>query len=252
MYLEVAIIDYLNVDGKLTNFNITPKELNNRVIIESLSNIQRRRNNPNLLVGGTMIYNSNQCQIRKLETPLRILNNAENPNIISFHFNHIKLPLGPSNQGHGGMWNFILPPRWRLRDLKVINPYDKSSEVLEEKKEFKYTVHWDEASNTQMVEMELKSNRGSFSFEVIGTMSLIDTDEQNINYVQSYITNYAVERLENIRIMDTEGQKMLSSQLAEKAKWLELKPNIAGIGLNINAILESIDSFINKINGRRR
>lgn len=31
MYLEVAIIDYLNVDGKLTNFNIRPKDLNSHV-----------------------------------------------------------------------------------------------------------------------------------------------------------------------------------------------------------------------------
>lgn len=103
-----------------------------------------------------------------------------------------------------------------------------------------------------MVEMELRSKRGSFSFEVMGTMSLIDTDEHDTNYVQSNITNYAIERLENIRIMDSVGQNLVSSQLAEKVKWLELKPNIAGIGLNINVILESIDSFINKINNRRR
>ncbi|MED2688629.1 hypothetical protein [Bacillus toyonensis] len=252
MYLEVAIIDYLNVDGKLTNFNIVPNELNSHVIVESLANIQRSRSNSNLLVGGTMIHNSSQCQIRKLETQLRISNPIPSSNIVSFQFNHRNLPLGPSNKGHGGVWNFLLPPRWRLRDLKVINPYDNSSEVMTEKKEFRYTVYWDESSSTQMVEMELRSNRGSFSFEVIGTMSLVDTDEKGTNYVQSNITNYAVERLENIRIMDSEGQNKVSSQLAEKVKWLELKPNIAGIGLNIQAILESIDSFRNKINGRRR
>lgn len=252
MYLEVAIIDYLNVDGNLTNFNITPKELNSHVIVESLSNIQRRRNDSNLSIGGTLIYNSNQCQIRKLETQLRILNNTETSNIVSFQFNHINLPLGPSNKGHGGVWNFLLPPHWRLRELKVINPYDKSSEVLEGKKEFRYTVYWDEASSTQMVEMELRSNRGSFSFEVIGIMSFIDTDEQNTNYIQCKITNYAVERLENIRIMDSEAQNIVSSQLAEKVKWLELKPNFFGLGININEILESIDTFRNKINNRKR
>lgn len=240
------------MDGKLTNFNIRPKDLNSHVIVEPLSNIYRNRNDSNLSVGGTMIYNSAQCQIRKLETNLRTVVQAPSLDIVSFQFNHMNLPLGPSNRAHGGVWNFLLPPRWRLRDLKVINPYDSTSEVMIEKKEFRYTVYWDEASSTQMVEMELRSRRGSFSFEVIGTMSLIDTDEQEVNYVQSNITNYAVERLENIRIMDIEGQKMLSSQLAEKAKWLELKPNIAGIGLNINAILESIDSFRNKITGRIR
>lgn len=252
MYLEVAVIDYLNVDGTLTNFNIRPKDLNSHVIVEQLSNIYRSRNDSNLSVGGTLIYNSAQCQIRRLETNLRTVVQEPSSDIVSFQFNHMNLPLGPSNRGHGGVWNFLLPPRWRLRDLKVINPYDNTSEVMIEKKEFRYTVYWDEASSTQMVEMELRSRRGSFSFEVIGIMSLIDTDKQGVNYVQSNITNYAVERLENIRIMDSEGQMMLSSQLAEKAKWLELKPNIAGIGLNINAILESIDSFRNKINGRRR
>ncbi|MBK5366089.1 hypothetical protein [Bacillus sp. TH50] len=45
---------------------------------------------------------------------------------------------------------------------------------------------------------------------------------------------------------------MLSSQLAEKAKWLELKPNICGIGLNINEIIESINAYIIRLTERRR
>ena len=78
MYLEVAVIDYLNVDGKLTNFNITPRDLNSHVIVESLSTAQKLRSIPNLSVGGTMIYNSSQCQIRKLETQLRTFNHGLN------------------------------------------------------------------------------------------------------------------------------------------------------------------------------
>ena len=252
MYLEVVVIDYLNVDGKLTNFNIRPRDLNSRVIIDSLSNVYRSRNDSIFLVGGTIIYNSNQCQIRKLESNLRSVVPVPSSDIISFQFSHMHLPVGSSDIAHSGIWNFLLPPRWRLRDIKVVNPYDKTSEIMSEKKEFIYNVYWDETSSTQMVEMELKSKHGSFSFEVIGTMSLIDTDEKEINYVQSDINNSAVEKLENIRIMDKKGQEVLSSHLAEKAKWLELKPNIAGIGLNVNAILESIDSFRNKITGRRR
>ena len=56
---------------------------------------------------------------------------------------------------------------------------------MSEKKEFRYSVFWDEKYDAQMIEMELRSNRGSFSFEVIGTMSLIDTDELDVNYVPS-------------------------------------------------------------------
>lgn len=246
------MIDYLNVDGKLTNFNIRPKDLSSHVIVEQLSNVYRSRSDSIFSVGGTIIYNSHQCQIRKQETKLRSVIQAPAQNVFSFQFNHMHLPLGPSNTGHAGLWNFLLPPRWRLRDLKVVNPYDNTSETMIEKKEFMYTVYWDEVSSTQMVEMELRSNRGSFSFEVIGTMSLIDTDGEEVGYTESIITNYAVERLENIRIIDSEGQAMLSSHLAEKAKWLELKPNIAGFGLNINAILESIDSFRNKMIRRKR
>ncbi|MBK5347009.1 MULTISPECIES: hypothetical protein [Bacillus] len=252
MYLEVAIIDYLNVDGKLTNFNITPKDLNSHVIVESLSNAQRLRRSPNFSVGGTMIYNSDQCQIRKIETQLRTFTQTSSSNIVRFQFNHKNLPLGPSNRGNGGLWNFLLPPRWRLRDLKVVDPYDNSTEIMSEKREFRYSVFWDEEYDTQMIEMELRSNRGSFSFEVIGTMSLIDTDESKVHYVSSINTSFAIEKLENIRILDKGGKHMLSSQLAEKAKWLELKPNICGIGLNINEIIESINAYIIRLTERRR
>lgn len=252
MYLEVAVIDYLNVDGKLTNFNITPKDFNSHVIVESLSIAQRLRSSPNLSVGGTMIYNSDQCQIRKMETQLRNFTQTSTSNIASFQFNHKNLPLGPSNRGNGGLWNFLLPPRWRLRDLKVVDPYDNTSEIMSEKREFKYSVYWDEEYDTQMIEMELRSNRGSFSFEVIGTMSLIDTDESEVYYVPSFTTSIAVEKLEDIRILDNGGKLILASQLAEKAKWFELKPNILGIGVNINAIIESVDSYISRLTERRR
>lgn len=248
MYLEVAVIDYLNVDGKLTNFNIAPKDLNSHVIVESLSIAQRLRSSPNKSLGGTMIYNSDQCKIRKIETQLRTFTQTSTSNIISFQFNHKNLPLGPSNRGNGGLWNFLLPPRWRLRDLKVVDPYDNTSE----KRELRYSVFWDEEYDTQMIEMELRSNRGSFSFEVMGTMSLIDTDESEVPYVPSFTTSNAVEKLENIRILDNGGKLILASHLAEKAKWFELKPNFFGIGLNINAIIESIDSYIARLTERRR
>ncbi|GIO22272.1 hypothetical protein [Oceanobacillus sp. J11TS1] len=252
MYLEVAVIDYLNIDGKLTNFNIIPKDLNSHVIVESLSIAKRLRSSPNLSVGGTMIYNSDQCQIRKMETQLRTFTQTSSSNIVSFQFNHKNLPLGPSNRGNGGLWNFLLPPRWRLRDLKVVDPYDNTSEIMSEKREFRYSVFWDKEYDTQMIEMELRSNRGSFSFEVIGTMSLIDTDEPELPYVPSFTTSNAVEKLEDMRILDNGGKLILASQLAEKAKWFELKPNFFGIGLNLNAIIESIDSYIARLNERRR
>ncbi len=58
--------------------------------------------------------------------------------------------------------DFLLPPHWRLRDLKIVDPYDNSSEIMSEKKEFRYSVYWDEEYEIQMIEMELRSNRGSF------------------------------------------------------------------------------------------
>lgn len=252
MYLEVAVIDYLNINGQLTNFNITPQDIHSYVVVESLTSVQRLRSNPKLSIGGTMIYNSEQCQIRKLETQLRTFTYASTSNVVSFTFNHKKLPLGPSNQGYGGLWNFLLPPHWRLRDLKIVDPYDNSSEIMSEKKEFRYSVYWDEEYEIQMIEMELRSNRGSFSFEVIGEMSLIDTDESEINYVPSLTTRRSVEKLERIRILDKGGKFILASQLADKAKWFELKPNFFGIGLNINSIIQSINSYISNTTERKK
>lgn len=36
-----------------------------------------------------------------------------------------------------------------------------------------------------------------------------------------------------------DGKKVLAKELAKKLDWIDLKPNIFGIGININEILKS-------------
>jgi hypothetical protein len=246
MYLDIVIIDYLSLNGEITNYRIKPNG-NDKVLIDRLVDVHRSRTNKSTNIGGTRLYNSKDCTIDEYQTSIRNFSFDSDQNLIRFQFEHLGVPVGPSRDAHGGMWNFILPPRWKLRELYVVDPYDRTTEEIEKKKSFRYGVIWDSDCNTQLVEMELRSGRGSFSFLVKGTASLIDTDSGTTQYFNGYETTYGVTRIRDIMILDKEGREILTENVAKRMDWIDLKPNIFGFGINLNKIIkDSINNFRKK------
>jgi len=244
MNLDIVIIDFLNIDGSITNYRILPNE-GRRVLVDRLPDVYRSRMNKNINIGGTRIYNSSECSIDEYQTIIRGFSFDPEKQIIKFQFEHKGVPVGPSRNAHGGLWNLILPPRWRLIQLHVVDPYDNTVEQIEQKKSFRHDVYWDTECETQLVEMELRSGRGSFSFIVKGEASLFDNDATQ--FAPCLETPYGVSRINYNNIIDQDGSNVLSERLNKGADWLELKPNLFGIGINLNQIIkDSINKFKNK------
>lgn len=245
MYLDVVIIDYLDIDGVLYSYKITPKTKRERVRIDRLidifPNFHRRQE---VDIGGIRIYNSESCSIALDETKLRSISTTEDS--ITFQFEHIGIPIGPSREAHGGYYNLILPPNFRLTDIHLVDPYDSKHERIEDKKHFQYNVYWDKSCNTNLVTMELRSGRGSFSFIVKGSAQIFDKGKGK--FLSSVETEYGIERISNYHILDDNAKKILTENIAEKADWLELKPNIFGVGINLNKIIkDAVKAFKRKI-----
>jgi len=245
MNLDIVIIDYLDIDGVLYSYKITPKTKRERVRIDRLIDIfpdfHRRRE---IDIGGIRIYNSESCSIALDETKLRSVSTTEDS--IAFQFEHIGIPIGSSREGHGGYYNLILPPNFRLTDIHLVDPYDSKHERIEDKKHFQYDVYWDTSCNTNLVTMMLRSGRGSFSFIAKGSAQIFDKEKGK--FVDSIETEYGIARISNYHILDDNAKKILTDNIAEKADWLELKPNIFGVGVNLNKIIkDAIKAFKRKI-----
>lgn len=247
MHVEIVKTDFLTLDGKVNSFTLTPKRNINgmqKVRIDRVVDFERRREDKDRVLGGNIIYNLRDCNLETTQTPP---NNkyhyVPEENYFSFEYNHMNIPLGPIGAGYAGRWNLILPPGWRLTELYISDPYHKAEKV-EEKKQFAYSVHWDTTSQTQLVEMELHSRRGSFSFIVKGKAynTKNSQNENSQNFIGSHEANSGITELNSLKLGFP--QKNILKILYNS---LELKPSFYGVSYDIKTTLE--DLFSNKRRG---
>jgi len=244
LYLDIVLIDVVDPDGILRTYKIKPKDREDRVVIDRLSDIYPEKFDDELDMGGNRIYNSSRCKIEKQTAKLR--NFTQDGVSFHFEFEHMGIPLGPSREGRSGIYNFLLPPGWRLVELFISDPYDDKSTKVKEKKQFKHKVSWDSTCSVQLIDMQLRSGRGSFSFIVSGRAVLSSSSAES--FVDSHKSGYAITSMMNNHLIDKQGSRILSTELAEKSDWLELKPNLFGIGINLNKIIkDSIGAFKRKV-----
>jgi len=247
MYLDIVLIDTLTPDGVMTSFKVTPKHQHQRVLIDRQRDIYPDRFGDELDLGGTRIYNSQECSILRTDTRLRAF--VASDHTFSFQFEHMGIPIGLSRESHGGIYNLLLAPGFRLVDFCIVDPYDHKHEDIRQKKQFKYDVIWDKECKVQLVEMNLRSNRGSFSFIVHGEAVLVDSPGEH-NFVEAKESGWQVSKLTNKHMLRDDGKQVLAKELAKKVDWIDLKPNVFGIGININEILKScFKVFKRKVNG---
>jgi hypothetical protein len=72
--------------------------------------------------------------------------------------------------------------------------------------------------------------------------------EKPLDYLDCRDSTYAVSHLLDYPIISPKARKTIANDIADKSEWLELKPNIAGIGINLNAIIrDAIEAFQRKI-----
>jgi hypothetical protein len=248
MYLAVVLIDYISTDGILTTYRITPSDGHGSVVIDRLRDIDIKFDSPDSInVGGARVYNASTCSIQIQRTKLRQFRVNESETAIHFYLEHMRIPVGSPRQGSGGFYNLVLPPNFKFTELHIVDPYDKTHPEVKQKRHYQYDTVWDTTCNTSLTTMRLSSRWESFLFMLLGKAKVFDPTRVS-EYLDCRDSTCAVSNLLNYEIISPKVRKALAEDIADKSEWLELKPNIAGVGINLNAIIkDSIKAFQRRI-----
>lgn len=227
MNLSILLTDFIDTKGMLKTYRFIPINQYNRIVVDRLSDICTDvKGNTDKDVGLLRVYNSDKCQL--LSTTCKIKDFTDSYGKICFCFEHMFIPVESSRYGSCGIYNFILPVDYRLTELHIVNSFDKNKN-LKKKKHFKYDVFYDYESHIQVVQMQLRSARGSFSFILTGEAGIDDGENKFIDYREQSI--YLDEDIQGFFFDD--GIKKFWKNLKES---ILLEPNFNGIGIDLKKL----------------
>lgn len=230
MNLSILLADFIDTQGLLKTYRFVPINQYNRVVVDRLSDICTDiKGNTDKDVGLLRVYNSDKCQL--ISTTCKIKDFSNSSNKISFSLEHMYVPVESSRYGSSGIYNFILPIGFRLTKLHIVDPFD-SNKSLKKKKHFNYEIFYDCESKLQVVQMQLCSTRGSFSFMLKGGASIESDEKKYIDYKEQSIN------------LDDDIQEFFFDDGIKKSFWKSLKesvllePNFNGIGIDLKKLFK--------------
>lgn len=253
MYLDIIVIDYIYLDGVLQTFRIVPvvSSTSERVIVDRLSDIDRSyKDDREVDIGPFRVYNISNCRITESKSKLRTIT-IDNDSI-NFHFEHMYIPVGRSREAHHGYYCLMLPIGFQIEKLSIIDPFDKTETDLDKRKQFRRHIVCDTKTNAISIILELRSGRGSFSFQLYGKIRYVgclkDYNVYTDMYTEKYWSEGALDSLV-VRPPINDPEKIkghILSEVNKRMEYFELKPNVFGIGLNLNKIIKDLISKIQK------
>lgn len=232
MNLSIVLTDFLEKQGILKTYRFIPTNEWNRVVVDRIDDIDSDvKGNTDQDIGLLRVYNSDKCKL--ITTFCKIKNFEQHQNgCISFQFEHMYVPVETSMYGGCGEYSFILPFGFRLTDLHIVDPFDKSSPNIEMRKHFRYDIYWDAQKKIQAVQMNLLSSHGSFSFVVKGV-----AEEYNPEAIY-------LPCVENDIVFDQNLSENFFDKGIKKSFWRNLKesiilePNFNGIGIDLKSLFK--------------
>lgn len=232
MNLSIVLIDFIDIQGILKTYRFVPTNEYNKVVVDKLGDICADvKGNADKDIGLLRIYNSDKCQL--LSTQCKIKNFSYNLDQISFGFEHMYIPVESSNYGSCGFYNFMLPIGYRLTELHIVDPFDKKNKDIKMKKHFIYDVLYDSEKKLQVVQMQLRSGRGSFSFYLTGKAGLENANVDFIDYKDQNI------------YLDEDIREFFFDEGIKKSFWKHLKesvilePSFNGIGIDLKKLFRN-------------
>lgn len=228
MNLSIILTDFINIDGILKTYRFIPINPYNKIVVDRISDIHTDiRENTNKDIGLLRVYNSDKCEL--CSTTCKLKNFFSDKQKIRFQFEHMYVPVEHSGCGSMGIYNFVLPIGYKLTDIHIVDPFDKANNCIEKKKHFRYSIAYDKYSELQIVQMELRSGRGSFSFIVKGEAT-IKEKEKYLDYEEREI------------FLDSDIHDYFFDDGIKKSFWQNLKdslllePNFNGIGIDLKKL----------------
>lgn len=245
MFLDVVFVEMLAQDGTMNSYIIKPKSKNDQIITENYKDTHPDSPNDKFDLGGTRIHNFDECTMKSLKTKLQL---KVSDNDFSFKIKHERIPIGSIDEGHSGIYNLVLAPGLKFTNLRIIDPFDNKHKD-KEKKEFEYLVFWDKKYEVQLVEMKLRSRRGSFSFVLNGSFVNINSQGEHIFLNCLECDGRLINLTNHYNLLSDKENKILSDRIIEKInQYVTLEPEILpGVSIKGNKILENFqEKYIKK------
>lgn len=228
MNLSIVISDFIGVNGELKTYKFIPKNEWNKVVVDRISDIHLDvKGNTDKDIGVLRVYNSDKCELISTMCRLKETELFPEKEGFSFKFEHLGVPLESSRLGNQGFYYLVLPMGYSFTELYIVDPYDTKNEEISLKKKFRYDILHDYDKNIEIVQMELCSGRGSFSFIVQGIARKISNEK---TFLSSKSTNI---------ILDKDLESPFFDEGIKKSFWKNLKesfifePNWNGIGIDV-------------------
>ena len=239
MYVKVLLIDYLDSDGVLTTYRAHPKGDSGPVVLDRLADVRGPSlGRHDLDMGGARVYNSDRVEIIRSSTRIRDFSVSTLTTRVSYGIEHMGLDVGFSRNAEGGMYYFIGPLGFRARKLFVSDPYDRRTDDDYRRKQFYYNFWWDDDLKCQMIEMPLRSSRGTFSWRTGGVFELWRGGD---GYVDCEVGRSIVSRVVGEGCLrGGGGNAILEDWLKKVEEWVEVKPGIFGLSVDIKKMLRDL------------
>ena len=243
MYMKILLIDYLSTEGILTNYRVYPKNSgNHQLVLDRLADVHGPGHGEHDIdIGGVRIYNSNLVDIDRTCTQIRNFTFLNDNEEFSYKIEHMNLNVGNSNSGEGGMYYFIGPSGFRASRLFVSDPYDEDTDDDYNRKQFRHTVKWDTEFKSQMIEMQLRSGHGTFSFRTGGLFHPFDSGGDFIDCTEE---ESIINQIIDDQLLRDGGGAAIYNDLTDNFDWIEWKPSVFGFSINVNKLIKY---FISKL-----
>lgn len=165
MFLDILICEFLKQNGELDTLMFKPRAgtWGSSVVVDHRYDIDPRFKRPGSFdMGPFRIYAQGEyCDVHQLRTRLdasRFRCSSDRQHI-EFSIEHLGIPVGSIKESRHGYYSVVFPQGYSLTDLHVLDPYRVGHE-------FERHVLWDTKRQRHVVQVELRSGRGSFSFSL--------------------------------------------------------------------------------------
>ena len=168
MWFDCVIIDKVASDGDLESYHIRARN-GERLTVDRLEDIDPSyRAVTSKDVAGIRLYEDDNIESRVLQSKLQNFE-ITSDGALKLQLDHWGIPVT------FGYYSIIFPKGFRIRDVKIYDPYDAADDIHRKRNYKHISAKWDSACEHSCAQIVMQSKRGTFSLGVLAVLSLAES-----------------------------------------------------------------------------
>jgi hypothetical protein len=173
MWLDTVVIDKIGANGTLQTLQLRPERREDPLVADLLENIDPSFRDASVIedIGPLRVYDNGKFKVNRLSSLIK--NIAMTPSGDLFiQYDHFHIPV------FQGYFAVIFPRGWRIKKIKIYDPYDDTTENLLDKRNYKdIDVCYSSQSRTSFAQLNMRTTqrRPFFSLGITAELAKIET-----------------------------------------------------------------------------